>query len=324
MTVPPRRPLEQLPPLAPGAVRRLVRLDVLRTPGQDVPDAHPGGRTVEATAQDLLGTEHGTEVLDSAHVRVEVDPAGRVAALHSTPAAPLDGVVGVPVHGGLRAAARAALAGTDDDSGSAPLAALLDDVPVAVLVSGYLDVRAGRLGEATDDLLRDVCAGWRSDGEAFATTRRTGRAHTGGTATVADGRLGQEAPALPADALRRSRWITVTREGAGGRVAAGFRDSCREADGAEGVLHEYTLTARLDTSGAVHDVRPEPRVLPFSECLLAVPEVVALEGEPAGDLRRRVPRLLPGTRGCTHLNDLLRALSCTPRLLAAVPPRAFG
>jgi hypothetical protein len=63
-------------------------------------------------------------------------------------------------------------------------------------------------------------------------------------------------------------------------------------------------------------VTPVPRVLPYSECPLAVRHVPALAGLPLSELRTAVLERLRGPRGCTHLNDMLRALADVPGLVA--------
>jgi Protein of unknown function (DUF2889) len=61
-------------------------------------------------------------------------------------------------------------------------------------------------------------------------------------------------------------------------------------------------------------VTPVPRVLPYDECPLAVLNVPTLVGLPLSELRTAVLRRLRGPLGCTHLNDMLRALADVPGL----------
>jgi hypothetical protein len=60
-------------------------------------------------------------------------------------------------------------------------------------------------------------------------------------------------------------------------------------------------------------------VLPWVECPAAAGFVELLVGSDAADLGRRVPATLTGLSSCTHLNDLLRSLSCLPRLIGLRP-----
>lgn len=314
---PPKRPQRQLPVLAPGAVRRLVRLDVLLTPRPD-----GGTTTVEASAHDELGTTDGPRLLGQARVTVGVDAGYRVVDLRASAQdvpEPLDALVGLRVFGELRAAARALL-DEAPGAGPSPLAALLDDVPVAVLVSGYLALRAGSQPQvdSIENRMRDICSGWRDGGEPLTMALSTGSSPVPAVSPVGDVPLYDGFPPLPRQALRRVRWAFLTPSPDGeAQVEAGFRDSTRDHDGSEGVLHEYAVSARLDAAGSVQDLRADPRVLPFSECLYAVPEVSAVDGQVATLLPTQVPRLLPGNLGCTHLSDLLRSLACLPRLHAA-------
>jgi len=57
-----------------------------------------------------------------------------------------------------------------------------------------------------------------------------------------------------------------------------------------------------------------PHVLPFPEYRGAVDGIHALLGLQIERLRTAVPDLLGRTRGCTHLNDAVRALADVPRL----------
>jgi hypothetical protein len=99
-----------------------------------------------------------------------------------------------------------------------------------------------------------------------------------------------------------------------------FRDTFAEEDGSESVLHEYSVHGTVDRAGRLLDVEAVPRVLPHIECPAATASVSDLVGERTADLGMRVGSTLGGIRGCTHLNDLLRSLSCVPRLLALRPP----
>jgi hypothetical protein len=60
-------------------------------------------------------------------------------------------------------------------------------------------------------------------------------------------------------------------------------------------------------------------VLPYGECPLAVTHVAALTGLPLRDLRGAVLERLRGPLGCTHLNDMLRALAAVPALARQLP-----
>jgi hypothetical protein len=119
---------------------------------------------------------------------------------------------------------------------------------------------------------------------------------------------------VPAGSVRRVRRIDVMAA-YGISVDAMFRDTYGEAGGGASVLHEYGLRVDFDDDLRVTRVKATPHVLPQPECPAAAGSVTELIGESAEALGRRVPQLLRSVHSCTHLNDLLRSLSCVPRLI---------
>ena len=123
--------------------------------------------------------------------------------------------------------------------------------------------------------------------------------------------------------MRRRRLIDVTW-GDPLVVSAMFRDTYRPADGAESVLHEYTVDAAVDPRTlVVMSCTATPRSLPWRECPEATGSARRLEGHPAEELRRFVRVELTGTTTCTHLNDLLRSLADVD-VLADIVHERFG
>lgn len=121
--------------------------------------------------------------------------------------------------------------------------------------------------------------------------------------------------------MRRARRIDVWVAGPVIHVDAFFQDSSTLPAGGRQSIHEYTLTAQADReTGTVRTVTPVPRVLPYHECPLAVGNVAALAGLPLSELRRAVLERLKGPLGCTHLNDMMRALADVPDLARHLPP----
>jgi len=113
---------------------------------------------------------------------------------------------------------------------------------------------------------------------------------------------------------RRARWIDVWLEGVL-RIEAGFQDSCTMPDGSRGAVHEYLISATADPqTHELLSLEADPRVLPFGECPAAILNIGRLVGAPLPAFRKHVLDQLPGTLGCTHLNDVLRALADTPQL----------
>jgi hypothetical protein len=61
-------------------------------------------------------------------------------------------------------------------------------------------------------------------------------------------------------------------------------------------------------------ISADPQILPYGECPMAAAGVSSLVGVRLPDLRERVSVELSGVRGCTHLNDAVRALSSAAQL----------
>ena len=115
--------------------------------------------------------------------------------------------------------------------------------------------------------------------------------------------------------MRRARRIDVTL-GEVIAVEAAFQDSAAKPDGTRAALHEYQLHATADpNSFRLLSIEATPRVLPFGECPGAVTNIARLLDSEMSQLRQTVLDRLPGTLGCTHLNDALRALAEVPALV---------
>jgi hypothetical protein len=212
------------------------------------------------------------------------------------------------------------------------LALLLDDVPVAALISGYATLRSGgfaaggpsRLGAL--EAMRDLCSGWRDGGTMMTSIDRGEGVPVPALAPapsidLPDDELSGDPPdRLPSGSLRRRRRIDVlpTSDDGTKPINAMFRDSFAGDDGAEGILHEYALEASVDADGVILRIGADPRVLPWPECPAAAAAVSGLVGRRLSQLARALPE---GTASCTHLNDLLRSLSGAEGLLGydAIP-----
>jgi Protein of unknown function (DUF2889) len=166
----------------------------------------------------------------------------------------------------------------------------------------------------------DLCAGWQaggtllqlmSGGNSGADFVRPPAPHL---ERVDDPLAWHTVEALPPFGSRRRRRIDVVA-GAPLSVDAMFRDSSADADGVEGVLHEYTVSAAIDPetlqvvgSGAV------PRSLPYQECPEAAVSASQLVGQDVRGLRRFVTQQMRGPTTCTHLNELYRTFADIPAL----------
>ncbi|MEX5708737.1 DUF2889 domain-containing protein [Parafrankia sp. FMc6] len=367
------------PPRRPGSVRRTTSIMMER------PDGLTGPLHLTGVGRDLLTTATGeVEVLGEARLRVVLDymaAPGPVLEIESEPAVPgLASLVGASARAGFRGAARQILAAADaadaagaegdaadTDSGVADsngdgaggasttrrslLEQLLDDVPVATLVSGSALGRNGIFrddpsrhagAEAGGNPMLDVCAGWQREGllarvsaERSADPEapvRTTMVVAGDLAVDEDPLGWHPLPPMGTHAMRRLRRIdlvpiggepagagparTGAADGAAAfRADAFFRDTYREASGAEVVVHEYGIDATVDQSARVVRSMGRAGVLPGPECPQALASAERIVGLGAADLRRTVSRTFTGTTTCTHLNDTLRSLGDLPDLI---------
>lgn len=305
--------------------------------------------TAVATGRDLLtGTDGVARVVAEARVDATIDyfDGRQVTAISSDPPLPgLDTLVGLPTARGFRRALDQALPG---EAGSHSVSyQLLDDLPTALLVSGFALSVAGvtfsRRPEHASAQFPDLCAGWAEGGTIVSTIRRAGEVPVV-TGPPAPSLVGLPSPSDPSGTsgpvdplawhrlgplgphdMRRLRRIDVwMEEGAGAgsgevHVDAFFRDSHMDPEGRETVVHEYGLAATLDPETSVFtSCRATIGALPWRECPGALASAGRLAGRSAGGLRALVRQELVGPSTCTHLNDMLRALEDVPALAEAI------
>lgn len=270
-------------------------------------------------ARDLWTDADGAaHVLDEAgyEARVGFVPNREIASIRCEPErAGAQRLVGARASGGFRLLLDGAL--PDERDARSLLYLLLDDLPVAALVSGYAVTYAtdfpvpenhGTLRQA------DLCAGWRTGGTLLTgieTTRRVPVA-TGPDATPlvrADDAFAWHAlPPLPENAMRRHRRLDLTLDGEIA-VDAFFRDSHVAPGGLETIVHEYAIAARVDPATLrFTQIAATAGTLPWIECNPAPASAARLVGQPVSGLRPRVRTDFTGTTTCTHLNDMLRSL----------------
>jgi hypothetical protein len=331
-------PVNATPDRGPGSVRRTESIDMIR------PDGIRRDLTLRGRGRDLLTRSDGTvEVRDAATMHVVVDflDAVSVATIETDPEIEgLQQVIGRAAATGFRAAVDAAI--------ELPrwrgrvVYQLLDDIPVATLVSGYAvgfvgeldatdpdDARPWRRAEGMAELqVADLCAGFQAGGTimtARAEGNRSGGAHVTGPVTPSverpdDPWAFHEIDPLPPDGMRRRRRIDVQRAtDQPDRVAfeAHFRDSHMGEDGYETTIHEYIVTGTVDmTARRFVEAEAVPHVLPWWECPQAAASAARLAGRDLAGLRPAVRTEFLGPTTCTHLNDTLRALEDIPALVA--------
>jgi len=260
-----------------------------------------GYRFIGRAADDLAG---------AAELIAEVDGSATLTSIEVSPRR--DGaqdLVGLTVRHGFRDALQHAL--RDEVENSTPLALILDDLPVAALISGYGLLYNNLIPTAlpTDRLKSDICSGWRTEG-TMMTSVRMGRGvptTLGPVAPPTDDEFARLDP-LPPHGMRRQRMIDTRHADSETHVYAWFRDTYADSAGVVTVLHEYDLTAHL-VDGVFTSVDAVPRVLPYVECPVAAASADTLVGLHPADVREHARATLRGTRTCTHLNDLLRSLA---------------
>ena len=326
MTIPvpaalrPRGSVPSAPPRRPGSVRRTATMDFTW------PDGMTGDTVLDGRARDLRTNDDGSAtMLAEASLGVVSDYQRIIGEIGSAPELPaLRSLAGGPAMSGFRR--RLAATGAPASVAGSPLFQLLDDLPGATLVSGaawqrwydmdrYLELKA----DVRRRVMTDVCTGYQ-DGSSALNPDGTLRWQQGREPAVDIDDTGDDLAwhrhAGPHGVtMRRARRIDVWAAGPVLHVDAFFQDSSSLPDGGRQAIHEYTLTAQADlAAGVVRCVAPVPRVLPYGECPLAVRNVGALTGVPLSDLRATVLERLRGPLGCTHLNDMLRALADVPAL----------
>ena len=138
----PSDPARSTPARQPGSVRRTSSIDTSR------PDGLRSDLMVDARARDLRTGPDGTVVVESeAVLSARIDGGThRLTSIETTPEVPaLGALLGVLVGPGFRRRVDAVVPG-EREAGT-PLYLLLDDLPGAVLVSGYALQRAGAFDE---------------------------------------------------------------------------------------------------------------------------------------------------------------------------------
>jgi hypothetical protein len=317
----PRDPVASTPPRPPGSVRRTTTIDQRRgEPGQP--------QEVVACGRDLRTLADGTSgVVDQVSLHAVVDGLGTVTAIESDPPEPrLGALVGGHVSKGLRARVDELL--PDHADAATVLHQLLDDLPMATLISGYGAAREREdwvLPPQAAERMTDLCAGWADGATMLAVLERSDifPIPIGPPAPdlqPADDPLAWHAlpPMAPRSVRRRRRLDLVAGEPL--VLDVHFRDSHLGADGLEDVLHEYALAATLDPGIlTVRAATPTAHVLPWPECPGALASAARIVGAPVRTLRQTVATDFRGTATCTHLNDVLRSVAGVSALAAALP-----
>ncbi|MEY2448683.1 MAG: hypothetical protein QOH79_2159 [Acidimicrobiaceae bacterium] len=300
------------------SVRRTTSIDMLRPSGVE------GPVQLRGAARDLsTGTTGAAMVLGEASLTATVDfhNGRRVQELELWPHHPgAAALVNIAAASGFRSAVDRAL--PDQREATTLLYQLLDDVPVATLVSGFALQNAGykQKGVAVPQQKADICSGWRTGGTIMIELTSRGQVPPA-TGPVApdiedvDDPIGWHRMApLSRGGMRRRRRLDVTL-GALLHVDAMLRDSHVDDAGLETVVHEYAVSASVDPDGfVVRAISARPHVLPWMECPSAALSAQRLVGQQVQGLRDQIRTSFLGVETCTHLNDLLRTLTDVPAL----------
>jgi hypothetical protein len=240
---------------------------------------------------------------------------------------------------GIRAggASREAIGSVMGDIRHTPLFQLLDDFAGASLVAGWIWMHWDPNWPSTIEKMTlvakndfkgprmNICTGFAEGSSALDASLT--RAKIGRTRidvlpleNPADpiGWHAMESPEGPV--MRRARRIDLWREGPSIVVDAGFQDSGNMPDGGRAAIHEYRVHAVIEAETMIlQSLKAIPLILPFRECPGAAINALRMVGQPIVEFRQRVIETLPGTAGCTHLNDVLRALADVPDLGKHLP-----
>jgi hypothetical protein len=321
-------PTSGTPARAPGSIRRTATTDMLR------PDGPRGELVLVGRARDLATDASGAaRVLGEAsyEARVAYQESRKVTRIRTQPElANAQQLVGSRAMTGFRGALDAAL--PEERDAKSLLYLLLDDLPVATLVSGYA-ASFGNAQPMPKEVMRlhvhpDLCAGWRRGGTILSELEATQRVPqvTGPLAPplarAGDSLAWHALPELPESAMRRHRRLDLTL---GERLGVDvlFRDLHKAPGGRETIVHEYSVKAELDPATLVFtEIAATAHALPWLECNPAAASAERLRGKSVHSLRPDVRVEFTGTTTCTHLNDTLRSLEDIAALAASL--RASG
>jgi hypothetical protein len=305
----------------PGSIRRTTSID------SDWPDGLGQPWEMVGRARDLLTPDDGgaPEVLATGQFRIIASPQREILSIETDPDVPgIRDLVGVRAGGASRRALEEKLG---DHLGS-PLYQILDDYAGASLVAGWIwsrwtdnwmtEARGSFAGPGRS--MVDICTGFAAgassltaEGKPVKTGQSTAEV---GPLEHPDDAIGwHPMPHQQGPQKRRARRIDLWREGDLVKVDAGFQDSGSNPDGGRTAIHEYRLFAEIDAgTGILVALQILPLILPFRECPGASVKATRMIGRDVAQFRSAVIETLPSTLGCTHLNDVLRALADVPVL----------
>lgn len=313
-----------LPVRRPWSVRRTSSIDT------SWPEGRGGLMRMQASARDMVMGDaiNPAHFVDAASYELLASPAREILSISSDPS--LDGqasLVGVRGGGQSRASIEALIEA--NACVGKPIHLLLDDFAGASLVAGWAWSRWtdtwAQPAQVRNPAVRlpkmeGICAGFRP-GASSLTPEGRPRHDIQSSMPVPplsnpeDPEGWHAAPNQEGVAMRRARWIDAWIDDGAIRIEAGFQDSATDPGGGRVAVHEYLVSALVDVhTGNLITLSADPRILPYRECPAAVGNISRMIGLPVATFRASVLAELPGTLGCTHLNDVLRALADVPYL----------
>jgi hypothetical protein len=291
---------------------------------------------MQGRGRDLLTPIDGDPVeLATGEFRIRTSPMREILEISATPDHPrLSDMVGVRAGG----ASRHALAATLGDIRGTPTFQLLDDFAGASLVAGWIWSRwiddwqgairskgtqatAGNKGR-----MLNICTGFTEGASSLSEAGSVDHAHQ--SSTEVGPLLNPDDPAgwhimteqIGRPQARRARRIDLWRAEGVLKIDAGFQDSGPNPQGTRTAIHEYRVYAEIDEADeTLLSLQVLPLILPFRECPGASMKAARMVGQNVADFRQAVLDTLFGTLGCTHLNDVLRALADVPTLARLLP-----
>jgi hypothetical protein len=279
---------------------------------------------IKGAARDFVTAADGSaSTVGEANIDISTEPGYKLSRASCEPGQKIiEQLIGRVVGPGFRAALAEAMDGSI--SVEHPAYLLMDELPVAALISGYIGLYLNTLGNAGNGsgLKADICAGWIESGTMIQSLKKVGKIPTPMGPPAPDLSLGNDSnswhsmPKLQSGAMRRRRLIDVCDA----RVFAMFRDTFIAPDtGIETVLHEYSIHAEYDfNTEQFTSCVATPHVLPWPECPNAAASAQRIVGKSAEEVRDFVRREFNGISTCTHLNDLLRSLGDVATLGALI------
>jgi len=316
----------------PRSIRRTTSID------STWPDGPAAPWLMEGRARDIVTPESGGHAIVVAEAGYDmlISPRREILSLDAWPGDErIAQLIGVRAGGESRRQIREILG----DLAGTPLYQILDDFAGSSLVARWIwsqwhddwqaaaamadvDKSHGRNGN-----MKDVCTGFAEGSAALDPDGITGRnftdpAHVGPLPNPEDPDSWHPMPEQTGPAMRRARRIDAWRDGDLVIVDAGFQDSGTSPAGGRRGVHEYRVHAEIDAAtDTLLTLQALPLILPFAECPGASVKAARMVGRNVAEFRSAVLDILPGTLGCTHLNDVLRSLADVPAMMRELDKR---